>query len=115
VVDLTCFAISFGRIFGRIFGRFITLAIYLVIKAYWYPIVPKRRTFGRLFGRIVDWVEIGVRANLFRNAHLQDGFAPSGAPRPSRRLSTCRPFDSFAWYYDPEGNKIELWQPGEEG
>ena len=23
-------------------------------------------------------------------------------------------YGKFAWVYDPEGNKIELWQPGEE-
>lgn len=24
-------------------------------------------------------------------------------------------FGRFAWVYDPEGNKIELWEPGDEG
>ena len=62
------------------------------------------------FGRPEQQFMINFRVNDL------DGFLKT-LEAAGVRIDTERHNDEigkFAWVYDPEGNKIELWQPGEE-
>jgi hypothetical protein len=65
---------------------------------------------------------LGIGGIFFKSANqqqLQEGTEDSSASRIAAMVSCCRGVKrtiltrsrGFAWIYDPDGNKIELWQP----
>lgn len=62
------------------------------------------------FGKMEQQFMLNLRVTDFEK--LLDQLSKAGVKIEEEQIDES--YGKFAWIYDPEGNKIELWQPKEE-